>query len=320
MKDRYFISITTIHGTKHYSVRQIIKHIVGALLLLVVVTLAAGYFYIEFLSSKSEKLEKEKRALQHKSQELAKELRALNIRLLEKKGELENLSSKIDDLETKLELKVEFYALPADINSLSKEDEKLILTLVPSGNPVQKLTISAPFGWRKHPILKKREFHPGIDISGRGEIAVRATANGIVTQARKSRYGYGNVVRIDHVFGFKTLYAHLRKIEVEKGDFIKKGDIIGYMGNSGLSTGQHLHYEVRYDSKPLNPYHFINWNQKDFNTIFQKERRVPWESLVKAVTTIPSLRRLQSSPLEQKSSESSSSNQTSTSTEKSKAR
>ena len=313
MKDRYFISITTIHGTRHYSVRQIIKYVIGAFFLLLVLVFLAGYFYIKFLDAKSQKLEHEKRKLaqektelERKSQSLADRIRALNLSLLQKKSELEGLSSKIDDLEAKLQLRDEFFQPATDIKNLSLEDKKFILTLVPSGNPVQKLSISAPFGWRKHPILKKKELHPGIDISGFGKIPVRATANGIVTQARISRYGYGNVVRIDHVFGFKTLYAHLRKISVKKGDFIKKGDIIGYMGNTGLSTGQHLHYEVRFDSKPLNPYRFIKWNENDFYTIFQKERRVPWESLVKALTTIPSLKRPQSSPSRPKSSESSS--------------
>ncbi|MRI58318.1 MAG: peptidase M24 [Epsilonproteobacteria bacterium] len=320
MKDRYFISITTVHGTKHYSVRQIIKHLIGGLLLLVIAAFGVGYFYIDYLHSKGEQLEKEKSALHRQSQELAEELRALNLRLLEKKSQLETLGSKIDDLEAKLQLKEEFFKPPTDIKRLSPQDRALILDLVPSGSPVPKLTISAPFGWRKHPILKKRELHPGIDISGSGTIPIRATAYGIVSQARISRYGYGNVVRINHLFGFKTLYAHLRKIVVKKGDFIKKGDIIGYMGNSGLSTGQHLHYEVRYDSKPLNPYHFIKWSENDFYTIFKKERRVPWESLVKALTTIPSLKRPPSFRPKQESSESSSSTQTSTSMGRSKAK
>ncbi len=309
MKDRYFISITTIHGTKHYSVRQIIKYVLVGFLALIAVTLVVGYLYIEFLNSKTRQLEEEKKNLH-------KKIKELNLQLLAKKGELDSLSLKIDDLEEKLQLKYETFAQGAKIEDLGEDEKKILLDLIPSGSPVKKIVVSCNFGWRKHPISKKREFHAGIDLCDKGDVPIYATASGIVVQARKSKYGYGNVVRLAHIYGFTTLYAHLREISVKKGDFIKKGDIIGYMGSSGFSTGQHLHYEVRYDSKPLEPRNFMKWNSQNFYSIFEKERRVPWESLVKAVMVIPSLKRPQLSPSKQESLESSSSTQTSTSTEK----
>ena len=112
---------------------------------------------------------------------------------------------------------------------------------------------------------------------------VRSPADGVIEYAgyHKSS-GFGNLVIIEHNYGFKTSYAHLsKKFPVKSGTFVKKGDIIAYTGNSGLSTGPHLHYEVRFIARPLNPINFIKWNSSNFEKIFKKEKRVSWQSLIK---------------------------------------
>ncbi len=300
MKNRYLITITTISGTRHYSVRQVIKYVLFGVVSLVLIAFVAGYFYIDFLEGKIVTIEQEKRKLVSDVERMQKRLEKLNIALVAKKKKLEELGEKINDLETKIGLKGETYFQTVDIKSLGTEEINKILQLVPSGSPVENFRLSAGFGWRKHPILKKREFHPGIDIPGRGEVGIYATADGIVTDAVYNRYGYGNIIKIAHFDGFSTIYAHLKKRLVKRGDFVKKGTLIGYMGNTGLSTGQHLHYEVRFNKKPLNPMKFVRWSGENFYKIFKKERRVPWESLVKAIKAALSQKRPPSSPKAQK--------------------
>lgn len=112
--------------------------------------------------------------------------------------------------------------------------------------------ISSGFGWRRHPIRKVRQFHTGIDIPKVKGTPVYATGNGVIV--RKSYgSGYGNFVEIQHAGDFQTLYAHLSKTMVNVGDSVNIAQQIGCVGNTGVSTGSHLHYEVRKGKRFLNP-------------------------------------------------------------------
>ncbi len=296
MKRRYLVTITTHHGTKHYTFHQIIKYILLFLLFLALSSLLGGYLYIHFLQGKISTIQREKRALEKRADLLERRVQKLNLSILRKRKRLEELSSKMADLETKMGLKGEVVYKNIDIKKLDAIHIDTCLRFIPSGSPVKVVRITAPFGWRIHPILKRREFHPGIDLGGKGEQPIFATADGIVTKAGYNRYGYGRVVKLSHIFGFSTLYAHLRKLLVKEGEYVHKGDVLGYMGSSGLSTGQHLHYEVRFDGKPFNPYPFMKWSGENFYKLFYKERRIPWESLVEGVKNILSQKRPPSSP------------------------
>jgi murein DD-endopeptidase MepM/ murein hydrolase activator NlpD len=116
--------------------------------------------------------------------------------------------------------------------------------------------ISSGFGYRRHPIKRTIEFHRGLDIANLPGTNIYATADGVVDFAGRQA-GYGNYLSINHGYGFKTKYGHLRKILVKEGQEVKRGDIIAKMGSSGLATGPHLHYEVRIVNKPVNPFHYI---------------------------------------------------------------
>ena len=294
MKNKYIITVTTVDGTKHYSVHKIIKKVVIVFFLFIFLVLFLGFLYIKYLEKEVQNISNQKQQLKEKVNILNKQLNSLNTKisnvkqeLLAKETKLGRLKAKIDELETKMGLKGEFFVSNIDIKNLSKDLINALLAVIPNGKPVDNVIISSKFGWRIHPILKKREFHPGLDIKGKGKIPIYATANGIVVGAGLNPYGYGYVVKIANVFGFVTFYAHMRKnIKVKKGDFVRKGEIIGYMGNSGLSTGQHLHYEIRYNNKPLNPIYFIYWNGENLFKIFKRERNVPWESLIKAIQVL----------------------------------
>ncbi len=127
----------------------------------------------------------------------------------------------------------------------------------------------ANYGYRLHPILGRIEFHSGIDIPGYIGAPVKATASGRVLSAGWTG-GYGLVIVVEHQNGFRTVYAHLDKFLVRPGNEVVKGQIIGHCGSTGLSTGPHLHYEVRYNNKPINPVPFLDLNIFKIESLFNR--------------------------------------------------
>ena len=117
--------------------------------------------------------------------------------------------------------------------------------------------ISSFFGYRPDPIYKVEKFHSGIDFSAQMGTEAYATGDGVVYDVEKGHWGYGNMVTIDHGFGYKTRYAHLQKAVVRKGQKVKRGQLIGYIGNTGKTTGVHLHYEVLKNDVHIDPINFF---------------------------------------------------------------
>lgn len=130
---------------------------------------------------------------------------------------------------------------------------------VPLGAPVPGI-MTSKFGWRTDPINSKRAYHRGIDIRGRLGADVQATGAGKVVKQRYDK-GDGNFIVIDHGNGFRSKYAHLKKSLVQKGASVERGQVIGLVGNSGRSTGPHVHYEIHYGDKIVNPSKFVRINQ-----------------------------------------------------------
>ncbi|WP_338241876.1 M23 family metallopeptidase [Aurantiacibacter hainanensis] len=127
-----------------------------------------------------------------------------------------------------------------------------IAVSVPSRMPVDGVRLTSSFGMRDHPILRQRRQHNGVDLAAPRGTPVYATADGLVEMAQY--YGsYGNYVQIGHGSDLETRYAHLSSYTVRDGDQVRKGDLIGYVGSTGRSTGPHLHYEVRVANEPVNP-------------------------------------------------------------------
>nr|WP_242521640.1 M23 family metallopeptidase [Motiliproteus sp. SC1-56] len=160
---------------------------------------------------------------------------------------------------------------------------------LPNGYPIEGIAPSDRFGMRKHPVTGERKHHNGIDFSADRGTPVYATADGAVEYAgyHKSS-GYGNLIIINHNFGFKSYYGHLKKREVNSGSLVRKGQLIGYSGNTGLSTGPHLHYEVRYLFKPLDPQPFLDWGMENYTAIFEQVEGISWDSLRQfAALTLP---------------------------------
>lgn len=127
---------------------------------------------------------------------------------------------------------------------------------IPSQKPVDSLTLSSSYGIRSDPFTGRARRHAGIDIPGPLGTPIYATADGMAEHAGWMN-GYGNLIRLGHGGGLETRYGHMSALAVSPGDRVRKGQLIGYMGSTGRSTGSHLHYEVRIDGSPVNPMPFL---------------------------------------------------------------
>ena len=160
-------------------------------------------------------------------------------------------------------------------------EKVLMLNAIPNGYPLKdNQRITSHYGLRHHPQTHKKQRHTGIDFRAKIGTPVYATADGVVEFAGTVSRGYGKLVMLNHATGFKTVYAHLSSYLVRNGAVVKKGQAIAKSGNSGISTGPHLHYEVIYVQKHLDPKYFVKWSLTNYDQIFNQVRYVPWSSLV----------------------------------------
>ncbi len=149
--------------------------------------------------------------------------------------------------------------MSATFNQIGQLDKyKIAMSKVPLGRPVYKYRLSSSFGNRSDPLEKRIAQHKGVDFSASRGSRISAPAAGKVMKAEYNRRGYGNLVEISHGNGFITRYAHLHKMYVRKGDYVKFNQTIGEVGRTGRATGSHLHYEVLYNGRNVNPLTFVN--------------------------------------------------------------
>ena len=146
-----------------------------------------------------------------------------------------------------------------EIDDLLKNKEKLLVS-TPAIQPVSNkdLTrVASGFGYRIDPIYKTVKLHAGLDFAAPQGTPIYATANGTVTVAGNTGNGYGNHVVINHGYGYETLYGHMVKVKARVGQQIKRGEVIGYVGSTGKSTGPHCHYEVHKNGQKIDPVYFF---------------------------------------------------------------
>lgn len=160
---------------------------------------------------------------------------------------IEKAFELLENVENKLTFQKQIHS---EINKALKNNKELYKS-IPAILPTRG-RLSSAFGMRKHPILGIRRMHTGIDITARTGTQVQVSGEGTVISTGY-RGGYGLAIEVDHGFGYRTLYAHLSKVKVKVGQKVKRGDVIGLVGNTGLSTGPHLHYEVIHNGVKLNP-------------------------------------------------------------------
>ena len=154
-----------------------------------------------------------------------------------------------------------------EVAVVSKQADEM-KSCVPAVPPIcpekGKYRVSSYFGRRHDPVYKNKiAFHDGVDFAtGKVGYPVYSTGDGVVERVRYQFFGYGNEIIVDHGFGYKTRYAHLHSINVTQGQKLKRGQLIGQVGNTGKSTGPHLHYEVMFKNKPMDPMSFMDLSMK----------------------------------------------------------
>ena len=166
------------------------------------------------------------------------------------------LHEKVDKLRRKLYIESKSQD---EVVQLAEKKEKLYAS-IPAIQPVsnkQLIALASGFGLRIHPVYKVKKMHNGIDFAASIGTPIYATADGTVTSVSVRFSGYGKMVEIDHGFGYRTRYAHMHDFTVKKGQQVKRGDLIGYVGDTGLSTAPHLHYEVFINDRRVDPVHYF---------------------------------------------------------------
>lgn len=274
-----------MNGSKHYLLHQIIKRFVLYFFLFIVFVIVSGSYLISFLMNSVDDLNDRKKQMISEQKVLKADNDTLLTKIKAKSQQYDVIKEKIVDIEALVgitpSLEIEIDERLKNIKFTAAQ-QRLLFNNIPNGHVIPFEGYTGKYGWRIHPVLKTREYHRGIDLRAKKMTPVIAPADGVVEYAgyHKSS-GFGNLVIIEHGYGFKTTYAHLsKKFPAKSGTFVKKGDIIAYTGNSGLSTGPHLHYEIRFITRPLDPRNFIYWDSSNFEEIFKKEKRVTWQSLI----------------------------------------
>ena len=157
-------------------------------------------------------------------------------------------------------------------------DKEVLLSAIPSIQPINNENLrrmASGYGWRTDPFTKSRRMHKGMDFSAPTGTPIYAPSDGKVIRVDSRSAGYGKHIRIEHGFGYVTLYAHLSEYNVRRGQRVKRGDVIGFVGNTGRSVAPHLHYEIRKDGKHLNPINFYygDLNTEEFNALLEAANR-----------------------------------------------
>ena len=193
---------------------------------------------------------------------------SLRIRQLEKRKEMqilagmdseeltEGIAKKLSGIYNRIVSQEKSYK---EIEKMVKNKERLLAS-TPAIQPLSNKDldrVSSGFGYRIDPLYKTVKFHPGLDFTAPQGTPVYATADGVVRVAGNLGNGYGNHIIIDHGYAYNTLYGHLFRLKAKRGQSVKRGEVIGYVGNTGKSTGPHLHYEVIKGKKHLDPIYFF---------------------------------------------------------------
>lgn len=288
---RLVLMITHKDGSKYINVNMIFRQITLYVLLFF---LSLAFFIIISIGvfrSEIADINARTSLIEERNETMMLGTAILNDEINQRLEEIAIASDKIDNLEGVIGVDNtpnENLLERIDVASITGAQKAFFMKFIPNGYPLETfMGITDPYGTRFHPVLRVVRQHTGTDFGARIGTGVFATADGVVDWADSGwNGGYGKLVKITHSFGFKTYYAHLNEIIVKSGTFVKKGQLIARTGNSGVSTGPHLHYEVRFLEQPINPMNFVQWDMKNFDSIFQKERSIAWQSLLTTINNL----------------------------------
>ncbi|WP_298284753.1 M23 family metallopeptidase [uncultured Lutibacter sp.] len=197
-----------------------------------------------------------------------------------------NNSEMIIDVTKNMDiLSKQLYVQSKSLDEIVKlaEDKEKLLAAIPAIQPVENKDLTrmaSGYGWRTDPFTKARKKHWGMDFTAPRGTPVYATGDGVIVRADQTSAGYGKHIRIDHGFGYVSLYAHLSNYNVRKGQKVKRGDLIGFVGNTGRSQAPHLHYEIFKNGNRINPINFYygNLSPEEFEAM-QKAAQIEGQSL-----------------------------------------
>ena len=297
MPDKIRISVSHNKGTRFFAISPKRKNLVILSLLLGLGSFTLSGFGLHYFYQKQQASELAISQLQVQNSELNNLIidnnnsnYELTQQLEAKENEFIVISQRVEDVESVLglqdiseediQLSEKTLEQRLDVATIDSAVRATMFRLIPNDTPMDFIRNSSSFGRRTNPISGKRQRHLGQDLTCKRGTEIYAPADGVVELARPSNKGYGNLLKVQHSFGFMTMYAHLQKFKVRSGQFVKKGELIATCGNSGNSTGPHLHYEVRFLGRVLNPQSFIDWTPDRFESLFEKERSVKWTPLV----------------------------------------
>lgn len=294
MRNQYRITIADYRGARHYTLTQLMTRIglgAGAVIALVflaslmVIRILSGQ--VNGLQDAVADLKDQNQAVETRNLELLAHQQQLNTQIQARARELMALTDDLDQIESILGV-ASSTSLPVaeriSVASHTALEKQLLLTSVPSGKPLAQVHVTSSFGMRNHPVTEGTRLHGGIDLRAATGTAVSATADGVVEYAgNNAGSGLGRMVKLVHNYGFSTVYAHLDEVDVQVGQYVRQGEQIGRSGNTGISSAPHLHYEVRYLGRRLNPSPFMDWSLDQYDLVFENEERVQWESLTKTV-------------------------------------
>jgi murein DD-endopeptidase MepM/ murein hydrolase activator NlpD len=296
MRHDYLITVSDVRGSSHFRLTRAMRRALVGVSAGLAVVAVVGIATIGWLGNRVGSLDRqvaeltaERDAVREARDALAEERDTLADELRQRSRELAMLGSEIQRVETLVGLSPGDDApmmQRIDAAAQTAFERRLMLRSIPSGYPVASRKVTSDYGMRLHPIADRKAMHGGVDLRAKRGTPVYATADGVIEwAAHHESSGLGRMVKVVHNYGFSTTYGHLDDIEVAPGAYVKRGDLLGYSGNTGRSTAAHLHYEVRYLQRRLDPSPFLRWSLEDYDVLFSEEDRVQWESLTEVVRT-----------------------------------
>jgi len=294
MRNRYLVTITDYRGARHFTVSQLMRRLLAGIAASAVVIALTGSLLVHGLSSRVSglnaelsELEVRQGAITQANQVLLEERHQLQSEVDEKAASLLAMSDELESIEIMIGLRAEPdrpLAQRIDTASQTAFEKRLMLESIPSGFPVESEIVTSSFGMREHPIFERMSMHGGVDLRAPTGTPIYAAADGVIEWASTHHNsGLGKMVKIIHNYGFSTVYGHMSDIEAQVGNYVKRGQLLGYSGNTGASAAPHLHYEVRHLNRRLDPLPFLHWSMTEYDRVFAEEDRVEWESLVEVI-------------------------------------
>ncbi|MFC3848002.1 M23 family metallopeptidase [Helicobacter baculiformis] len=286
MQDKLVLTIIDESGSKQLRLSRNVKKYLVIVALIVLISVVGGGIGLGYLVKKLGRMTLEKSIVESNYQELYHKNNMLKQDVKQKSHEIALVTSQIKNLERILRVKkgdtlnAQVYS-HIDLKSLPLASKNLALALIPNGIPLATYT-------RKTftpPVPNRLQAHAGYDFDAPPNTPVYASASGIVDVVLLSKQGYGNLVRLEHAFGFSSIYAHLDRIVLKPHSFVQKGQLVGYSGNNKNARAQGLHYEIRFLGQVVDMPSYLSWSLKNFDTLFT-DSNINWKNLFYSIEDI----------------------------------